>query len=328
MLGVKTSRAAFLGLAVCVAAAAVGRSARADFSFNPTGVGGAPVFTINGFDPSPGNALGQGSTTAIANVLNSGGTGSDVAADRFQLYYMATTSSLIGPSPGNNPLTPPGLNSAYQITYVASVTEFVKTASGNAGTATFGISSVQAANSGLTIYSNGPGGGLTANNGAGTGFTDGTPILTGSVIVPGGTVPTGNFTTQPGTVPLNQHPLGSNYPGIQTVAGSGSSLVDFAVVTTNPAYFVTPPPTVVALRFATSQVTPFTAIEPALKLPNNAGGFVVPNIGTVNGVNGPDFLFTADAFVTPVPEPSSVCLTVLGLGGALLCVRKMRAMAA
>jgi len=310
------SRAALLGLAAFIA---VGATARADFLFNPTGVGGAGgAVSINGFDPAPGNALGQGSVTAINNVLAAGGTGADVAADRFQLYYAATTSSLIGPSPNNNPLTPPGLNSAYQITYIGSVTEYVKSANLATGTATFGISAAQAAGSGLQIYSNGPAGGLVANNGTGTGFTAGNLILTAAPIV--NAVGVGNFTDAavPPTA-LNQHPGGTNYPGILSVTGTGTSTIDFSVTSTNASYFITPPPTVVALRFNTSQSAPFFAIEPASSLPTLGGGAVLPNLGAINGTTGPDFLFVADAFVSPlaIPEPSSVCLTALGIGGVL-----------
>lgn len=315
-------RAALPIVAALAVAALAGGTARADFLFNPTGVGGAGgAVTINGFDPAPGNALAQGAVTAINNVLAAGGTGGDVAANRFQLYYMATTSALIGPSPGNNPLTPPGLNSTYQITYIASVTEFVKTASGPSATATFGVSSVQAPNSVLQIYSNGPAGGVVANNGTGAGFNAGTLILTATPVVNAAGV--GNFTnSSPGTtVPLNQHPGGTNYLGTQSVAGTGSSNIDFHVTSSNSAYFITPPPFVVDLRFNTSQSTPFVAIEPALALPNPAGGTIVPNLGAVNGATGPDFIFVADAFVT-VPEPTSLCLAGIGLGGIFAYIRR------
>jgi hypothetical protein len=57
---------------------------------------------------------------------------------------------------------------------------------------------------------------------------------------------------------------------------------------------------------------------------------VVPNLGTINGVNGPDFQFQADSnlsFVSAssIPEPASVILASIGLLGAICfvaCVRK------
>jgi len=47
-----------------------------------------------------------------------------------------------------------------------------------------------------------------------------------------------------------------------------------------------------------------------------------------NGVTGPDFAFAADAFVTPIPEPSSVCLMGLGVVGMLAYARKRSAQVA
>jgi len=319
-----------LGLAASLACVVcTGPSARADFQFDPDGAGASPVITINGFDPAPGNALGQGSVTAINNVLAAGGVGGDLAANRFQLYYIATTSSLIGPSPANNPLTPAGLNSTYQITYVASVTEFVRTAGGAAGTATFGVSSVQAPGSILQIYSNGPAGPLSADQATGTGFTAGTLILSATPVPTAAGV--GNFTTVAGAPVLFDQHNADNFGGKTSVSGTGSSTIDFNVISTNPLYFPVPPPTVVGLHFNTSQSTPFLAIEPTgatagTGFPNPLGAPnpIIPNLGATNGVTGPDFQFVADGFVSPVPEPSSVVLMGLGAVGLVAYARKRR----
>jgi len=325
--GMRTLKAALFGVAAAaVCLLGTEQRARADFLFNPTGVGGAGgAFSINGFDPAPGNAVGVGSVTAINNVTAAGGTGADVAANRFQLYYIATTSSLVGPSPANNPLTPAGLNSAYQITYVASVTEYVSSANAATGTATFAISGTQAANSVLQIYSNGPAGGIVADNATGLGFTAGTLILSATPVVSAAGI--GNFTNAAGNPVLFDQHNADNFGGKQTVAGSGSSTVDFRVTSTNANYFITPPPTISAVRFITSQSTPFIVIEPTgaaagTGFPNPLGvGPIIPNLGAINGRTGPDFQFVADAFVT-VPEPSSVCLMGLGLCGAVAVLRR------
>jgi len=335
--GTKHLKTGLLGLAVAFACVlSTGTSARADFLFDPDGAGGTSAVTINGFDPAVGNALGQGSVTAINNVVAAGGVGSDVAANRFQLYYMATTSSLVGPSPGNNPLTPPGLNSAFQITYVASVTEYVKQVTGPGGvgtTATFGVSSVQAANSGLQIYSNGPAGGIVADNAAGTGFTAGTLILSAKPIPTPIAVTAGNFSASatPTTGNLFDQHGGDNFGGKTTVSGTGSSTIDFNTIVANPAYFITPPPTVVALRFTSNQGTPFVLIEPTgavagTGFPNPLGAPnpIIPNLGAINGVTGPDFQFFADGNVAAVPEPTSVVLMGLGVVGLVTYVRKHR----
>jgi len=299
-------RAALLGVAAWgVAAVLAGTSARAEFVFNPTGGGAPGALTLTGFDPLPGNAVAQGAVTAIANAQANGG--GDTAGNQFLLYYQAAVGSLL-PASQN----PPGLNHDYQITFTGVVREYVSSVAG--GTAVFSLSADQTG-SVLNMYQGAP---VTYSDLNGTGFTAGTQILSATPVPNGSTA--GNFTNTGITTGLDQH--GNNdWGATQTVIGFGGSVINFHVTSGNSNYFVTPPPSSLALTFSTTQNLPFTTVDPALALFNGTA----TNVGAINGVSGPDILLQADANVSAVPEPSSVCLTALGVGGLLLYARRKRA---
>ena len=78
--------------------------------FNPTGSNATQPITIGALDLAPGNTLAVNSLP-----LTVGNT--------FQLDYQATLAGVIDPNGGS--ISPPGLNTTYQITAVASITEVV-----------------------------------------------------------------------------------------------------------------------------------------------------------------------------------------------------------
>ena len=209
----------------------------------------------------------------------------------FQLDYEAVLGGLIDIN--GVTFTPPGLNSTYQITVVASFTEVVTSTTG--ASASFSLAPVQSPNSYFEVYYNPA---LTANNLAGTGFNDGTRILTGSPSSDQSS--SGNFnlaldsTNQPIIQAFDQFDP-TSYPGQLSVTGVGSSLINVNVASFDPTFFVSP---VVSLGFNTSTATPFNTTEPAklfAGLPNGAAPNIVANPGAINGVSGPDFQFQADA---------------------------------
>jgi len=295
----KTLRMAISPLAlaaVMVAGSASTSQAGADFiPFVPTGTG-APV-TIGGLDFAVGNALAQGVVPTTVGQT-------------FQLYYQATLAGYIDTN--GNTIAPAGLNSTFEITAVARITEVVTsiTTSGGNTTANFSLAPVQSAPF-FNIYFDTA---HNANNLAGTGFTDGTLILSGTPNLsnPG----SGTFQRQDNTAPVAFDQFGTNnYPGQTTVTGIGQTLTNFNVTSQNSSFFPGAP--LVSIAFNTSNNDPFLQTDPSGLFSSAPGTTFAPNRGAVNGLNGPDFQFQSDgnASFTAVPEPASIAMTALGLAG-------------
>jgi len=282
--------------------AILGASAQAEsIQFNPTGASGGQVFPINGIDLAPGSVLNIG-----ALPLTVGQT--------FQLDYQATVSGLIDTK--GFTFGPPGLASSYQLTAVGSFTEVVQSLSPSGTPATFAVAPTQSSNSFFELYYNPA---LVANNLAGTGFNQGTLILAGK---PDPSAPSiGVFSLSTGAsgptiVPFDQY-ISNHYPNITTVAGSGAAMLSADITFFDPAFFKTP---ISKISFNSSLVTPFQQVSPSglfTGLPGGGAPTIVPDIGTVNGVNGRDFQQQADANFSfgpsPIPEPASIIQASLGL---------------
>jgi hypothetical protein len=274
-----------------------------DILFNPTGGASSPDMIIAGIDPAPGNALAVGSIP-----LTPGST--------FQLDFQASVSGLI--DPGGLTVTPPGLTSSYQLTTVGSFTEVVTSLSADGVVATFALAPTQGPNSFFELYYNPA---VVANNLAGTGFNVGTLILAGTPATTAASIGIFSLSTSGGapvTTPFDQF-LSDHYPGVITVAGSGSALLSADVTYFNPAFFKTP---LSQITFNSSLVTPFAQVSPSALFTGLAGGAapnVTPNIGTINGVNGTDFQLQADANFSfkAVPEPAGIIQASIGLFGVL-----------
>lgn len=299
-----------------LAALGVSTSAHATlFSFDPDGAGGgAPIMGAATIDQAPGSALAVGAVTAINNFISgSGPTG-------FTLYYQANLNS-IQDSAANN-LFSNGAGGNF-FTFVAGFGERVTGAGslGGSAVATFEHDPTNPVNF-FTMYATT---GL-GNNLTGTGFV-GTPILTGTVQG----ISSSNFSRNLAASPTNLDQFnGDNWSGQQSVTGTGATDMNITVLTADSNYFPTLDPlaSIIMSFFNNSQVTPFRQVDPSkcfntdTSICGGIGGGIISEgtLGAVNGINGPNFQFQADANqaieVSAVPEPETVAL--LGLGLAMI----------
>jgi PEP-CTERM motif len=285
----------------------VSASTQADlFKFQPCG---NATCTVNGaatIDEAPGNDLGIGGVVGGGGPLPVGTVIHDL--------YQANLTAVLGTA--SNILFANGAGGAF-FTFVAGFSETVVASSAVGPTVTnsFGID---------------PGGffkicaqGALGSDLNGTGFSCGTgaTILSGHV-VSGNATQTGFLTS---LAPLDQSPDGNNYPGITTVTSSGAANLTLQVDSVNTGYF----PDLLQGGFITtsltntSNITPFGQVNPSsqFSIDGVANGGTPNNIGTINGITGPNFQFQADAnssFQRTVPEPGTLALlgiAIAGMGG-------------
>jgi hypothetical protein len=298
-----------LGLALLLAVSALVGSAsttQADvIPFNPTGGGAVGAIPITGFDELPGNALAK-------NVIQNG---TITVGETFNLYYQASVGKLLN---GNTSVNLPANT---QITVLAGFTERVTgltTGIDGSVTATFALAPIGTPNAiNFVKFYESPTP-PSADNATGANFAQGNLFLQATVdpTKPNG----GNFTRF-----FNS--IGPIAPGSaqQSVSGSGSTSLIANIVPGSalPGYFPSNSTLqIISLDFQTTTSLPFSNGTSPSSGFNSTGMLntpdITPNLGAVNGVNGPDFQFQADAsngFTTP--EPSSVVLTAMGLVGML-----------
>jgi hypothetical protein len=274
--------------------------------FDPDGGGPSGSLSIGSFTFNPGNSRATGLTpTGIPGVST------------FTDYYEATVSSFNDPN--GTSIGGTNLNVTYEYTIILR-TPGIATTTINGAT---GLPQ--------TTFSTGSGPSLlqvffdparNANNLAGTGFNDGTMVLSANVTSLSGNFNIDSLTPQT----LDQSPNGNQWGAQQTVSGNGGFSVNAAISFFDPTFFTNPPTQQINFVFANGNTKlPYNQVDPAMAFFDGTSS----NVGAVNGVNGPDILIqtvgTASFGIVPTPEVASAGMALTGLFGLGRLLRRRRA---
>lgn len=301
--------------------------------FDPDGTGEAANGTLNvgSFDWAPGSTLSVDTIPTAA--------GDDVVSYSHASLGILVNENGIG-------IAPSGLNTNFEITFVAGFTETIDSVEtsptvlvsdggdgigGGNDIYTFSqtITLVEAGTQTVNffeIYYDDFSAGSQNNPLAGTGYRDGQLILSAELVSL-----SGNFTADFTFVDVDNSggfnagdilqtslldQFGADqWGGQQTISGEGSTQLVADVTFQDYDFFISNVSALVQdLFFNTSNILPFAQTNPSMQFD---GSVIIPDIGAINGFSGPDILFQTDAnsgFVTTeVPEPSTVLLFGLGL---------------
>jgi len=287
-------------------------------------------FPISGFDPGPGNLLIQGAPPTVVGA-------------HFETYFQANMSAVLGPN--NLPIGGLGLNSTYELTVIARLSEVVQsvTTVGNTVIATFALAPVQV-NPFFEIWFHN---GILADNFNGTGFNTGTKILSGVVnslssssFTIGDTTKTiliDNPNDAGGTAAGKAYWNGSNTFTLQGTGNNqltlGTMQVDSVVL--NPAFFKFGQ-TVTSYVLRPSTGLEFQNVDPSKFFSPNPNGVAAATVvsiaqGILNTVTPPNQVIEIDdkesLQATPAaPEPSTLVLSMSGLAlfGVVRAIRRRR----
>ena len=281
------------------------------FQFNPLG-NGLGLGLINGgglLDQAPGNT----------NALNGSGGGGPVPIGTVIAdLYQANLGSVQAQDTTN--LFSNGTNGGFGgakrfFTFVASFTEVVVGSSFTPlGGGAFKLGNEFVLNPGGTFKMCAKS--VIGNNLTGVGFgCAGNGILSGRI--------TGGDSSQTVTVrgpfvPLDQAG-GNDWPGVTTLSSIGSADITAVVTFVDSMYF---PDLRIDTKIAinSSLITPYKQVDPSRRF---SSGLVTDdtatNIGAVNGVSGPNFIFQSDANNSfDAPEPGVLALGGIALAGLAL----------
>jgi PEP-CTERM motif len=328
----------FVALALTTGFATNARAVLVDLD----GTGGLTgAVDIGSFDWNATSFVAQGGQTAIASTI--AGT-CPAGGCTFTVF---SQGSLQGVNDINgNPVVVNGLNTSYQITYVAKITEVVTSVSGTQAN----FSTVTGATGFVNLYFS-P---VNSSQINGSGFNDGTLILSASTV---GSA-SGNFQVANGTsVPLDNSLNGNQWGSQNTITGAGTTTtIPFDSLVPNTDFFKS----LLAqfgLEFSNlSQSIPFNSTDPMACFVTISGnqvqcstyvqtfnqpysgqgldpnGGYIPVVGATNGAfcsatntACPDLVAQTDPNsplrgAVVVPEPASFLLFgfgLLGMGGYL-----------
>lgn len=283
---------------------------------NPDGAGTDPVIQVGSLDWNVGNGL------AVADSGQSLGTCDTCrfAGQTFTFYAHASLGNFNNSS--GNPITTTGLNTNYEWTYVTGFREQIVSTGGGAS---YTFTTLGTGTNFFEIYFDPS---KNANSLTGTGFNDGTKILSGHILAgPSAPFSNSNFSVSSATasVPLDQFNT-NNYDGtggnsnIFTIRGQGGGNIVVAIDFADLSFFpnglqLLTQDFETAQRLAFNQQDPSACFWTGAGYLGGAGGQgtgCLNTIGTQNGINGPNLQLQTDSAssftVRAVPEPESLAL--------------------
>lgn len=210
-------------------------------------------------------------------------------------------------SPAGARYSTPGLNQSYEITYLIGFGE--TQSAGPDGTLVFALDPANPVNYFHLLLDSPP----NADSLQGTGFSDGTLLIGGRL-----TDLASTFAFVPGIEPLDQFQR-DDYPGVQSLVAAGVDTITIAVETVDLAAFPQGVPAVFS-GIAPSDF-PFTFIDPSRQY-QTPSGVQLPDIGAINGADGPDLVLETRTSLTLVPEPGMLGLFAISVAGAWFVSRR------
>jgi len=307
-------------------------------------VSGAQAASVAVIDPD-GTAAGSGSITVGSLDWNVGNSIiQNIESGTSQVYAHSSLANFLNTT--NTPIGGTGLNTSFEWTYTLGVNTTVVQSPNIPGIGVVtGLTVAPGGENFFRIYYDPS---QDANQLAGTGFNNGTLILTGHF-----TSGSENFTAHDNAlhvdadlngiddvtglpIPLDEH-LANDYPTINSIVGSGGGSLLIVIDSFDPNFFKDPPH-IITLTYATANNLNYTETDPSALFDTSAGGTTAgattASVGTCNGCTqetAPNVVIQVDAssaFQTvAVPLPGTLMLIGSGLSvlAGLAATRRRKA---